>query len=128
MDLVDQTLREWRAGEFVYGQTDCMLSIGRYLAAAGAVDTTAMFIGRYADHVGALDMMASHGGTTGLIQATGAMLVDDEPRRGDVLELIHGEDTIGGLCTGGMVAVRLDRGIVEVALRLVKWRGVWRVE
>jgi hypothetical protein len=128
MDLVDQTLQEWRAGEFVYGQTDCMLSIGRYLAAAGARDSVPFFVGQYDDHRGALAMMASHGGVAGLIAATGAILVEGEPQRGDVIELAHGDDTVGALCTGGMVAVRLDRGVVEVALRLVKWRGVWRVE
>lgn len=128
MDLVDETLREWRFGTFVYGQSDCMLSVGKYLAAAGARDTTARFVGKYDDQRGALEMMARHGGAGALIAATGAVRVDGRPQRGDVLELIFGEDTVGALCTGGMVAVRLDREVVEVALRFVKWRGVWRVE
>jgi|TARA_R100000093_G_scaffold56468_2_gene29274 hypothetical protein len=127
MDIVDHTLREWRRSPFVYGQSDCMLSIGKYLAAAGAKDVTDMFAGKYSTHEGALEQMASHGGCGGLIAMTGAVPVNDEPMRGDVLEVAHGEDTIGGLCTGGMVAVRLDRGVVEVALKFVEWRGVWRV-
>lgn len=128
MDLVDETLREWRTGQFIYGQSDCMLSIGRYLAAAGARDTTHLFLGRYDDQEGALAMMVRHGGASGLIAATGAVRVDSAPERGDVLEIALGGDTIGALCTGGMAAMRLDREVVEVALRFVKWRGVWRVE
>lgn len=126
MDLVDQTLREWRTSDFAYGQTDCMLSVGRYLARAGRKDVTGLFVGRYDTQEGALVMMAEHGGAGALIAATGATPVDGRPQRGDVLALVYGEDTIGALCTGGMVAARLDRGIVEVSLRLVKWRGAWR--
>lgn len=126
MDLVDATLREWRTGEHVYGQSDCMLSIGKYLAAAGALDITHRFLGRYDDEAGAHAMMAAHGGAAGLIAATGVRAVDDVPRRGDVLALECGPHMIGALCTGGMVAVRLDRGVTEAALRLVRWHGVWR--
>lgn len=126
MDIVDETLREWRAGEFIWGQSDCMISIGRYLAALGARDVVPRFVGKYADETGALSMMASHGGVSGLVESTGAVSVDGAPQRGDVLELLVGEEGIGALCTGNMVAARLDRGVVEVVLRFVKWRGVWR--
>jgi len=126
MDLVDETLREWRRVPFAYSYSDCMLSVLKHLARAGAKDTTAAFIGKYHDLPGALETMAAHGGASGLLAATGALRVDGEPRRGDVLELAYGDDTVGGLCTGGMVAVRLDRGVKEFALRFVKWRGVWR--
>ncbi len=126
MDLVDETLREWRRTPFTYGASDCMLSMLKYLARAGARDMTPLYEGMYSDHDGALAMMAAHGGAPGLIAATGAVLVSGEPLRGDVLELPYGDETIGGLCTGGMVAVRLDRGVKEFALRFVSWRGVWR--
>lgn len=126
MDLVELTLREWRTGAHVYGQSDCMLSVGRYLAAAGARDITHRFIGRYDDEAGAHAIMAAHGGAGGLIAATGARPVEGWPERGDVLALEYGPYSIGALCTGDMVAVRLDRGVAEAALRLVRWRGVWR--
>jgi hypothetical protein len=126
MDLVDETLREWRRTPFVYGASDCMLSVLTYLARAGAKDTTPLYAGRYSDHAGALAMMAAHGGASGLIAATGAVPVSGDPIRGDVLELPYGTEIIGGVCTGGMVAVRLDRGVKEFALRFVSWQGVWR--
>lgn len=126
MDIVDQTLRNWRSGAFVYGESDCMLSIGHYLASIGARDITALFIGRYDDEAGAIAMMNRHGGAGGLIALTGATLVKGWPQRGDVIELEVGERSVGALCTGDMVAIRLDRGVVEVALRFVSWRGIWR--
>lgn len=128
MCLVEDTLAEWRRGAFVYGQSDCMLSIGRYLARAGLKDVTGLFLSRYDDEAGALAQMGAHGGVAGLIAMTGAKMVDDHPARGDVLELAYGADTIGALCTGDAVAIRLDRGMIEIALRFAKWRGVWRVE
>lgn len=131
MDIVDRTLREWRSGAFVYGQSDCMLSIGRYLALAGCTDVTGQFVGQYDDAEGALAQMAAHGGAAGLIRMTGAIEIDDVPRRGDVIEVLYQQDDgtiegIGGICTGDCVALRLERGMIEVRLGLVKYRGVWR--
>lgn len=128
MDVVDQTLREWRSGAFVYGQSDCMLSIGRHLAALGAKDITERFVGQYEDWAGAQEMLRAGGGVGALIAATGAVPVDSGPARGDVVELVVGDETIGALCTGDMIAVRLERGVIEIALHLAKWRGVWRYE
>lgn len=127
-DLVDQTLQDWRSGPLIYGESDCMLSIGKYVAAAGGKDITGDFLGRYSTQEEALAIMEAHGGSGGLFAQMGLDRVDEAPRRGDALELIHTEiETIGALCTGDGVAVRLERGVAEVDLRFVKWRGVWRV-
>jgi hypothetical protein len=127
-DLVDLTLQQWRATPFAYGQSDCMLRMGRYVAAAGAKDITARFVGRYSTQAEALAIMAENGGAGGLFAAAGLTPAEDGPRRGDALELIHGEDdTIGALCTGEGVAVSLERGVAEIDLRFVRWREVWRV-
>lgn len=125
-DLVDATLRDWRRGAHVYGESDCMLSIGKYLAAAGARDITELGYGKYSDEAGAHALLRALGGASALIDATGAAQINDSPQRGDVLALEYGEDDIGALCTGDRVAVRLDRGVVEVPLRFVRWRGAWR--
>lgn len=129
MDIVDETLREWRAGVFVYGQTDCMLSIGRYLARTGHADVTGQFVGRYDTPEGALAQMLDHGGVAGLMAMAGAMPKNEAPARGDVIEVLYQDEetlcSIGGLCTGGAVALRLDRGMVELSLRFVRYRGVW---
>jgi len=126
-DLVDRTLARWRREPFVYGQDDCMLSMGKYLAAAGAKDNVAIFAGRYHDQDGALAVMAEHGGADALFDDTGAVRVEGKPRRGDILAVACGDDTIGALCTGDMAALRLERGVAEVSLRFIDLRGVWRV-
>lgn len=129
IDIVDETLREWRSTAFVYGQTDCMLSIGRYLARTGHKDVTGQFLGRYDTAEGALEQMLGHGGVAGLVAMAGAAAKGGEPARGDVLEVLYQDEetlcSIGGICTGDAVAVRLERGMVEVSLRFVRYRGVW---
>lgn len=129
MDIVDETLREWRQGTFVYGQSDCMLSIGRYLARTGHLDVTPQFIGQYDTHEGALAQMMDHGGVPGLMALAGARVLHGPPSRGDVLEVLYQDDaevcTIGGLCTGDAVALRMERRVVEWTLRHVKFRGAW---
>lgn len=130
MDVVDETLREWRSSKFAYGQSDCMLSIGRYLARTGHADVTPQFIGRYNTHEGALAMMMDHGGVPGLMALAGATrLLDVAPRRGDVLEVLYQDEEqlcgIGGICTGDAVALRLERGMVELSLRFIRYQGAW---
>lgn len=129
MDVVDETLREWRTGAFVYGQSDCMLSIGRYLARTGHEDVTGQFLGRYDTAVGALAMMRAYGGIPGLMAIAGAVPKDGPPVRGDVVEVLYRDDdadvAIGGLCTGDSVALRLERGSIELNLRFVRHAGVW---
>lgn len=129
MDIVDQTLTIWRRGSFAYGQSDCMLSIGRYLASTGHKDVTGQFVGKYDTHEGAIAMMEAHGGIPGLMALAGAVPKDGPPERGDVVE-VHYEDEseqygIGGLCTGGFVAVKRGRSVFEARLSLVKIKGVW---
>lgn len=127
-DLVDLTLQEWRRTPFIYGQSDCMLSIGRYIALCGGLDLTGQFVGKYDDHEGALDVLRNGGGVGGYVEAAGFVRVDDEPRRGDVVGLqCNDDDEIGALCTGGMIAARLERGVVEVAAKMLRVKGVWRV-
>lgn len=129
MDIIDETLQEWRSGAFTYGQTDCMLSIGRYLARTGHADVTGQFVGRYDTPEGALAQMLDHGGVPGLMALAGAVVKDGAPERGDVIEVLYQDEetlcSIGGLCTGDAVALRLERGMVELSLRFVRYRGVW---
>ncbi len=128
-DIVDQTLTEWRAGAFVYGQTDCMLSIGHYLARTGHDDVTGLFTGQYDTQDGALAMMHRYGGVAGLMALAGAAPLSGLPARGDVVEVLYQDDDllcgIGALCTGDAVALRLERGMIELSLRFVRYRGAW---
>lgn len=128
MDIVDQTLKLWRQSAFVWGESDCMLSVGDYAASLGAKDVTNMFRGKYDDEAGALAQMRDHGGAGKLIELTGATEVFD-PERGDMLVITAPNDPyngIGGICTGDMVAVRRWRGVAELRLDLVHVESAWR--
>jgi hypothetical protein len=125
-DHIDALLKIWRSVPFVYGDTDCMLSIGDYLASRGAVDVTARFRGTYADEAGALAHVALCGGVSGLIDMTGVERTD-RPARGDVVCFDTGHVEVGALCTGRGIAARLERGVIEVDIRLVKVVQSWKV-
>lgn len=126
IDIVDHTLRLWRSTPFIWGDSDCMLSIGDYVALRGAVDVTARFRGTYADEAGALAHMDACGGMAGFAAQAGLTPVA-APCRGDVVALAPGGDErhVGALCTGDGIAARLERGVIEVNARLVRILGAW---
>jgi len=125
-DRIDETLRLWRSTPFVYGQSDCMLSVGDYIAAFGGRDVTARFRGTYDDEAGALAHVGVCGGISGLVDMTGLARVD-RPARGDVVCLNTGLVEVGAICTGSGIAARLERGVIELDMRLVKITQAWKV-
>lgn len=122
-DLVDHTLRMWRQGRHVWGQSDCMLSVGDYVAHAGGIDLTPEFRGTYATEAGAQAHLDANGDCEGLIDRMGVPRAPDAPQRGDV-GVVFG---VGALCTGDTWALRLERGVVEVNTRFAHPTAVWRV-
>ena len=111
--MIEQTLSLWRSTCFIWGESDCMLSIGDYIARCGGLDVTGRFRGRYGDEVGARRFLEQFGGPAGLIGLTGIPETDD-PKRGDVVVLDTGYCKVGALCIGDRVAARLERGVIEV--------------
>ena len=126
MDRVDRTLAEWRRGSHVWGVSDCLLSVGDYLAAAGHLDVASLFRGTYDDEAGAMRHVDDHGGHAGLIDLVGLPLTG-KPDRGDVAVIDLGEVEVGALCTGEGFAVRLERGTVEINRRFVRVVAAWKV-
>lgn len=131
MDVVDLTLARWRQHPFTWGDADCMLSIGDYIALRGGKDVTGLFRGHYDSMEGAMAFMTQYGGAPGLIDLTGIERLPEgtEPLRGDVVAMAVDEEdggSIGAICTGGMIGARLERSVVEVATRFVVLKGVWR--
>lgn len=122
MDHVDDTLKQWRQGSHVWGESDCLLSVGDYLHQLGYADVSSKYRGTYNTEEGANAHKKDAGGPDALIDMTGAPRSDDEPKRGDVV-LIHG---VGAICTGDGYALRLDRGVVEVPRRFCSPTVVWR--
>lgn len=142
MDAVDETLREWRRHPHQYGVNDCVLSAAAYFVRIGALGEMPWFMGTYSNGGEAQELLAELGGMERVMTTIGGVLIDAEerqgkdiealgdaaPRRGDLIGLLTGEPyVLPALCTGdGMVAARLERGVIEIALRFVAWRGVWR--
>lgn len=129
MDIVDLTLKLWRSTPFEWGMTDCMLSVGDYVAQRGGKDVTTMFRGLYDSEAQAMAHMYHFGGVGGMARLAGLQEIDGPPERGDIVALATadpGDPQVGAICTGDMVAGRLERGVVEVLTRLVKIEGVWR--
>lgn len=125
-DIVDDTLAQWRRGGHVWGESDCLLSIGDYLAQRGHLDVAARFRGTYDDEVGAMRHVDEYGGHAGLIDLVGIPYTDD-PQRGDVAVIDLGETEVGALCTGEGFAIRLERGTVEINRRFVRVLTAWSV-
>lgn len=126
MDHVDATLKLWRSTPFEWGERDCMLSIGDYIASRGGLDVTGLFRGTYDTQAGAMAHVEAYGGLAGLIDLTGLPRTDD-PQRGDVVILDTGYKQVGALCTGDGIAARLERGVIEVSVDFVDIVEAWKV-
>jgi hypothetical protein len=125
-DRVDDTLALWRASGHVWGKSDCLLSIGDYIAAHGGKDISARFRGLYDTEEGAFAMKDAYGGAAGLVDLTGLAHTDDM-QRGDVCVVDTGVIHVGALCTGRGVAMRLAHGVVEIEHRFVRIVQAWKV-
>lgn len=127
MDLVDETLRDWRRHPHQYGVNDCVLSSARYFLALGSLGKFPWFAGTYSDADEAAALMDKLGGMEAIIEMVGGTPVEGDPQRGDIIGLVADTDyVIPSLCTGDSVAARLEHGVYELRLKFVRWRGVWR--
>lgn len=124
--LLNDTIDDWRRSAFVWGQSDCLLSVGDYIAAAGHMDVASRFRGTYDTEEGAMAHVLEYEGHEGLIDLTGLPRVD-QPERGDVAVIDTGETDVAALCTGDGFVLRLERGTVEVNARFVTVVAAWRV-
>lgn len=130
-DHVDATLKLWRQSMFIYGRTDCLLSIADYLVTRGTVDIGVRFRGTYRDALGAMGHVDDYGGPQGLLDLFQLPRIDPcEAVRGDIVVLDSGTGPggcVGALCTGTGVAARLERGVIEVERRFTNLTHAWKV-
>jgi hypothetical protein len=128
---VDETLHLWRTTGFVWGQSDCLLSIGDYGARNGAVDVASGFRGTYDTEEGAQAAMDAAGGAMALVARMG-WLETREPVRGDVAVINLGgigpaslAIPYGALCTGEGFAFRRTMGVCEIPRRFARIMKAW---
>lgn len=121
-------LSMWRRSAFVWGSSDCMMSIASYVLDITGHDVGAPWRGRYEDAAGGMKFVEAAGGGCALMDngltAIGLPRVDIARRGDPVCAEIHGMQ-IGGIYLGPMTAFRLE-GRGQIDLR-VKHLGVWRL-
>lgn len=131
IDIVDHTLKHWRQTAFEYGVSDCLLSVGDYIVNCGGPDALASFRGTYTKHSEAMGHIAANGGPEGLLDRFGLPRINpSEAKRGDVVVILpgEGETGVGGICTGAGIALRSERGVIEVTRRFVTVLFAWKVD
>lgn len=124
------TLREWRATGFAWGERDCVQSVLTYAGALCGRDLGAPWRGRYGDRAAAAALLAAEGGMVGglgrVLEAAGfhAVLA---AARGDIVVSAFGSATlIAGLWLGGSAAFRIDgRGVLDLRADHVKVLAAW---
>jgi len=125
-DIVADTLRKWRQSQFIWGKSDCLLSIADYVAACGHPDYGVPFRDQYDTQEGAHAQIEAAGGELAIMRRTG-FTVTDEPLRGDIMLIQMTTHRIAALCTGDAAAVRLTRGVGQIDLRFVSLIEAWKV-
>lgn len=125
MDHVDYTLQQWRRSRFIWGESDCMISVSDYWRGISNVDVAGPFRGTYSDEAGAYAIVDAYGGMEGL------MSLFELPRaaaakRGDIILLDTADGWLASICTGTGAAARRQRGVLEVPLRRIEHK-IWSV-
>lgn len=124
-DYVDETLRIWRTSDFERGSRDCLLSIADYVLSVDGVDHGVKYRGQYSDAQEADSLIARDGGAVAMIDASGLSRVQ-VAQRGDIVLVRVGREEIAGICTGDGVAFRRQRGVSELAIKMLKIVAIWR--
>lgn len=127
MISLDDTLKLWRQGQFIYGQSDCLLSVGDYMAANGGLDVAGRLRGTYDDREGAEALIDAHGGMLPLVDLAGWPRVPSPGSPGAVVVVRIGRRLFGALRTEKGVAARMKHGVLELDLKLVHIEAAWHV-
>ena len=124
---MDATLNLWRRSTFVWGQTDCIMSVANYIRDVTGSDPAAEWRGTYDDEAGALAITDRYGGPLGLC-SYGAGLAGmkplQQPLRGAVVVCQIGPKEIAGLCLGDRTVFMALRGCVEFRAKVL---AAWAV-
>lgn len=128
-DPVAQELRRWLAEPFVWGETDCGLSILAYAERMSGRAYDGAHLHTYRDARGAAEFLREQGGYQAYVDRVLTTLgweTTQEPRRGDVgmLRLTMGLGLTMCLCLGGAWAARGDRETIIIkGAALAAWRA-----
>lgn len=116
---------QWARARFVWGKTDCMMSVSNYVWAATGVDPAAPWRGTYSDEAGALAICEAHGGALGVFRYGMGLAGFSEAPRGVLRPVVCqvGGQQVAGIDVGRRVLFMADgRGMVEMPADVV---GAW---
>lgn len=125
--MLEETLKLWRKTPFIWGQSDCLLSIADHIVANGGKDGGASYRGIYDNRIDADKIVRSAGGFEALIDATG-IKETETPESGDVCVCVLLHKPHAGIHTLDGVAFRQEnRGVVEINKKFIKIVQSWSI-
>lgn len=126
IDSLQAFLADHADDPFVWGQTDCCMFVANWVEALTGKDYAEPYRGKYSDQIGAMRILAEHGGMVKFIES---MLGDVQPpltaRRGDIVWGDYEEGPAVGIMAGHAAAYVCDNGIAMKPLETIK--GCWHV-
>lgn len=127
MVTLSEFLRRAAAEPFVYGETDCAMTLANWVREQTGVDYAAHLRGRYRTAIGWARIAKRHGGLVqlvgGVADAAG-MRARQCAQTGDVgIVAIPGVGLAGGLRTARAWAIKTDRGITAGQFEAVQAWG-----
>ncbi|MEL7281343.1 MAG: hypothetical protein AAGK79_13370 [Pseudomonadota bacterium] len=116
MTDLDAIKADWRRTSFVWGHSDCILSVCDYVLRVSGRDPAAPWRGTYHDEAGAEDLCQTYGGVLGIfrhgMQKAGFDTCARAPGCPVVIDFFGRE--MAGIDLGKRVMLRMEgRGIVE---------------
>lgn len=114
-EAVTAALRLWARTPFVWGESDCMLSVSDYLVDAVGVDCGTRFRGRYSSRRGCMRASGFHRDPVRpFADCVAEIPLSDTatPEYGDVGVVDFFGTIAGAICLGGKWAARSDVGVI----------------
>lgn len=124
MSSVHETRSLWRRSRFVWGRTDCAMSVCRHVQSVTGIDPLADLRGKYSDEAGAQAIIDMHGDLLGLMRCymAAAGFAMGNPAEGRPVVCDVRGVQITGLCMGSRIGFMAERGYVETRADVL---GAW---
>ena len=121
MSSAAETIALWRRSAFVWGETDCCLSVMDHVEAMTGSNPSSPWRGLYGDEDGAALMAAPYGGIGALVAHAMARAGFQQGAATDgavIVARIMGRE-IAGIMVGDMTAFRMERGVMEARVPIM---------
>lgn len=112
--LAAETREIWQRTVFVWGVSDCILSVCDHVRRMTGVDPAAPWRGTYDDEAGARAILQPFGGTLGIMRHGMAAFPEGEPADGRPVVCDIAGREIAGVVFGGRIGFMAERGLIEM--------------